>query len=212
MRPNADQKHGSVCTVTQSARGPTHGDPPLADFCVFFHFVSRQSSWLHDLHYIFFVLTIRLCFHKPPPINSLLWHHHSDHNHVDWLHLSIVYYISIVSTPTIQKVYLCLQKLRANMANLLFKQEHISWINTQRPCPRAESPPSLTWTSLLFAALPLGHSIQHTLHTRLSKRRMWRNMWVSPLVTNHSRLLLTPVCSLWLCDILPQAAAIFTLF
>lgn len=54
MRPNAHQKHGSVCIVSQSARGPTHGDPPLADLCVFFHFISLHSSWLCDLHYVFF--------------------------------------------------------------------------------------------------------------------------------------------------------------
>ncbi len=41
---DAHEKHGSVCIVSQSARGLTRGDPPLTDFCVFFHFVSLRSS------------------------------------------------------------------------------------------------------------------------------------------------------------------------
>ena len=52
MPPNAHQTRGSVCTASQSARGPTHGDPPLPDLCVFFQFVSLQFSWLHDLLFV----------------------------------------------------------------------------------------------------------------------------------------------------------------
>lgn len=51
-------------------------------------------------------------------------------------------------------------------------------VNTQRPCSQAESPFSdLRFSApLLFAALPLGRSTQHTRHTRLLKRRTLRNM------------------------------------
>ena len=44
---------------------------------------------------------------------------------------------------------------------------------------------SLLWArlSLLFSASPLGRSTQHTPHTRLSRRRTSRNMWVSPKQT-----------------------------
>lgn len=80
-----------VCVASQSARGLTHGDPPLPDFCVFFHFVPLQSSWLCDLIIIF----CTVCFDKPLPFRCLLSHHHSKPRR-GWLCLS-------TSSPIIQK-------------------------------------------------------------------------------------------------------------
>lgn len=142
------------------AHGQTHGDPPLADLC-FFHFISLQSSWLCDYQAIVFWQTTGHQLSTSPP------HHHSDQNNVR------LTYVADIAQST--WVYICLWLITYffKMGTRLVGVR----VNTQRPCSQAESP--LTQTFLLlcfFAALPSGLSTLHTPHTRLSKRRMWRNM------------------------------------
>lgn len=170
------------------AHKPTHGLPPLTDLSVFFHFISLHSSWLCDLHYwlleqpvFFFFLSAAKKTQKTGWARS----RKSRANGAEWA------------------AVFCLYKLSANTTHLHdcghpYPEVIFSWWISSH------------WPELLssFPASPLGLCTQHTPPTRLSKRRTWRNMWVSPLVIEWQRAvrdLLLFSSSSW--QFLPSAAA-----
>lgn len=163
-------KNTAVC-----ARGRAHVDPPLLDFCVFFHFVSVAAAFLTPSLSGQCVLT----------------------NHC----LSPLYCGITVHIPNYVKHWLCFKKIqKADGVCAGSEQTWLTCFLSSSMFVRCQHPEAVfpSWSpSLLFSASPLGLSTQHTPHTRLWKRRMWRNMWVSPLYIKAD-LLLTLVCPLLL--------------
>lgn len=188
VQPDAHQKHSSVSSESRSC-AQANTWPPTLDrpICVFFHFISLHSSWLCDLHYwlleqpVFFFVVSSKKTQKTGWARS----RKSRANGAEWA------------------AVFCLYKLSANTTHLHdcghpYPEVIFSWWISSH------------WPELLssFPASPLGLCTQHTPPTRLSKRRTWRNMWVSPLVIEWQRAvrdLLLFSSSSW--QFLPSAAA-----
>lgn len=203
---DAHKKHGSVCIVSQSARGLTRGDPPLLDFCVFFHFVSLS---LPD-SVISIIVFCTVCFDRPLPLSCLLWHHHSKPRR-GWLCLS-------TSSPIIQKttyVYISSEQTRltcflsSNTFAMCLSQHpeavFLSWIPLLWPgllCSSAFLQPCL-WDAL--SSILLVQGCQNEECEGICEYHHW--------LLNHSRAFLTSVCSVWLlgCFCPGLLLAIFTL-
>lgn len=170
MRPNAHRKQGSVCTESQCARRLTHGDWPLA-----------ATVWFLFVFFPFYVTTVFLiplycllplsgCFVLTSRCPALLF-------------CGITAVIKTMRMLTLLK---CMLSFCVSGRS----EQTRAFVRCQSRHPEAMfsswTPPSSNpvLSSLLclffgfFAALPLGHSTRHTPHIRLSKRRMWRNMWV----------------------------------
>lgn len=139
-------------------------------FSTFYHCSLPDSM----ISIVFFLPTIRfVCFDKPLPINFTVACPFRSKTPRIWFHCSTK------RSPIIKKASRACISIEKTWRTCFFPVRNPfvrCWrVNTQSPCSLAEPLP-LTRASPLFTALPLGRSTPHTPHTRLSKRRMWRNM------------------------------------